>query len=59
MAKKINKTMFCPKCKSINVRKDLNVLLGAGAPQKWKCNNCGFMGYIFPQAIKCEENKRK
>jgi len=57
--KKMNKTTFCPKCKSIDVRKELNVLLVAGVPQKWICNNCGFIGYIFPQAIKCEKDERK
>jgi len=41
-------TTICPKCKSEDVRKEMNVLLAAGAPQKWICNKCGYNGYIFP-----------
>ena len=47
---------FCPKCKSTNVSKELNVLLAIGIPQEWKCNECGFTSFIFPER---ELNKRK
>lgn len=39
---------FCPKCKSTDVEKIIDILLTAGAPQKWKCNNCGFYNFEFP-----------
>lgn len=41
--------MFCPRCKSIDVRKELGVLLAIGAPQAWVCNKCGYAGDIFPE----------
>ncbi len=49
---KANKIMFCPKCKSTNVQKEITFMLMFGVTQEWKCNNCGFKGYIFPQVIK-------
>jgi len=44
---------ICLKCKSENVKKEMNVLLAVGVPQKWKCNNCGFISFMFP----IKENK--
>ena len=41
--------IFCPKCKSVNVGKELNVLLVLGVPQQWVCYDCGFMSFIFPE----------
>ena len=43
------KKIFCPKCKSENVRKEMSILLVFGAPQKWVCNKCGYYGHIFPE----------
>jgi len=40
---------FCPKCESEDVKKEMNVLLAAGAPQKWICNVCGFYAPEFPE----------
>lgn len=56
---KPDKIMFCPKCKSPNVQKEITFMLIFGATQEWKCNNCGFKGYIFPQATKIQYNKNK
>ncbi len=50
---------ICPKCKSTNVRKDLNVLLAMGVPQNWICNKCGYYGYIFPEKDIKTKNKKK
>ena len=47
--KKKIKTMFCPKCESIDVEKEMTMTLILGIPQEWKCNKCGFKGYIFPE----------
>lgn len=47
---------FCPKCKSENVRKELNVLLVAGVPQNWICENCGFHNFEFPIKEKLNKN---
>ena len=43
------KAMFCPKCKSINVQKDITASVALGAPQEWVCNECGFRGSLFPE----------
>jgi len=40
---------FCPKCESTNVGMRLNILLAVGVPQEWKCNDCGYSGFIFPE----------
>ena len=41
--------MVCPKCKSTNVRKEMNALLSLGAPQNWICNDCGYSNIVFPE----------
>lgn len=51
--------MFCPKCKSTNVGKELNVLLVMGVPQQWKCYDCGFMSFIFPELNEETEKTNK
>ncbi len=43
-----NKT-FCPRCKSINVKKDITASLAVGVPQNWICNDCGYSNLIFPE----------
>ena len=40
---------FCPKCKSIDVRAEMGILLAVGVPPKWICNKCGYNGFIFPE----------
>jgi len=40
---------FCPKCKSTNVRKKMGALLTRGVPQEWRCNDCGYSSFIFPE----------
>ena len=48
--------MFCPRCKSFDVAKELTTSMIWGSPQKWKCNNCGYENYLFPEM---EEIKNK
>ena len=58
MKAKNKKIMFCPKCKSINIRKRLTLFLMFGAPQEWICQECGFKGHIFPEKeIKLQRKK--
>ncbi len=40
---------FCPKCKSTNVKSEMAVSIIYGAPQKWRCDDCGFSGFLFPE----------
>ena len=51
------KVKFCPKCKSSNIEKELNVLLAVGAPQKWICKECGYYGLMFPEINEKNINK--
>ena len=46
---------FCPKCESTNVGMRLNILLAVGVPQEWKCNECGYSGFIFPELEEVKE----
>jgi len=55
----MNEKRFCPKCKSENVRKEMNILLALGAPQKWVCNKCGYHGHMFPIKEKLKNIKKK
>lgn len=55
---KIKGLRFCPKCKSTNIRKEFNIFLIFGAPQKWRCQDCGFTGYLFPEKLKKRERKK-
>ncbi len=41
--------VFCPRCKSYNIKKEITASAAIGAPQEWVCNNCDFRGYIFPK----------
>ena len=50
---------FCPKCKSTNVERVIDFMLIFGAPQKWKCNNCGFYNVEFPTKEKINKNIKK
>lgn len=48
----------CPKCKSINVNIKMDASSAFGAPQKWKCNDCGFESFaIFPEEEINEKQK--
>ena len=38
---------FCPKCESINVKKNVKSTL-FGTDDKWVCNECGYEAIIFP-----------
>lgn len=53
---KEEKFVFCPRCKSTNVSGDINILIIMGAPQGWKCNDCGYKAIIFPEAVREELN---
>ena len=44
-------------CKSFDVSKELTVTLTLGIPQRWKCNNCGYVNYIFPEAEEIKKIK--
>ncbi|MEK6840694.1 MAG: hypothetical protein AABX79_01945 [Nanoarchaeota archaeon] len=52
--------IFCPKCKSVNVKLDITASASLGAPQMWICNSCGYENYVFPkkQLIKKNINKK-
>ncbi len=53
----MKKIKYCPKCKSMNVKIDITAGAVFGAPQKWRCMNCGFESYaIFPDG---EVEKRR
>ena len=41
--------MFCPRCRSFNVKVEINASLALGAPQIWMCVDCGYSNYIFPE----------
>jgi len=47
--------MFCPKCKSTNVWREITVSLALGVPQKWICKDCGYSGFIFPELEKMKK----
>lgn len=50
---------ICPKCKSINVNINITPSAAFGAPQPWKCDDCGFQSYVgFPDVKKLEEEKK-
>ncbi len=53
------KKKFCPKCKSVNIEKELNVLLAVGVPQNWRCKECGYYGIVFPKADEKDISKIK
>ncbi len=40
---------FCPKCESENVNIDITATAVIGKPQMWRCNDCGYESYIFPE----------
>lgn len=49
-AEKIKKIRVCPKCGSIRVKINITPSAAFGAPQKWRCTECGFESYfIFPE----------
>ena len=50
--------MFCPKCRSINVKVNITASLVLEAPQVYLCNNCGYQNYLFPKLTKLKENKK-
>lgn len=49
--------MFCPKCKSFNVKKEITASLALGAPQNWICNDCGYTNMLFPE-LKTKNSKK-
>ncbi len=53
---KSKKIKFCPKCGSDKVVKKIYGSLALGAPQPWKCEECGFESDIFPEI---DKNKLK
>ena len=43
------KKRFCPKCKSKNIRRDMDAITGAlGSLADWKCDDCGYKAAEFP-----------
>ena len=46
------KTKICPKCKSTDISLNIQTSAAYGAPQMWRCNNCGFESYAFPEIEK-------
>jgi len=55
---KLNKgKIFCPRCKSFDVKKEITASLAFGVPQNWICNNCGFLNMIFPELKKLKSKK--
>ena len=50
---------FCPKCKSEDVKININASASLGVPQMWKCNKCGFQNYLFPTKEKIKAKGRK
>jgi len=55
---KMKKLMFCPKCKSVDVKKNITASIVFGAPQMYECEKCGFKGYIFPE-VEIKKQKKK
>lgn len=55
MEKKKEKPKYariCPKCKSLDIVQEtpgvsLNIIFGM--PTQYKCKNCGFTSYVFPE----------
>lgn len=52
-----NKIRICPKCKSKNIKINMNVSTAWGAPQPYKCENCGFESYLILEKNKKESKK--
>ena len=50
------KKKFCPKCKSTNIEIKMTPITSKGAPAVQECQDCGFIGYMFPEK---EINKKK
>jgi len=54
-----NKIKVCPKCKSTNINLNITTSASYGAPQTYKCENCGFESYIISEKDKKKsKNKR-
>ena len=49
MILKMEEQIFCPKCKSKDVKINITASLALGAPQMYICNNCGYQNYLFPK----------
>ena len=43
----------CPVCKSINVSPDLSIpaAVAYGALYNYRCNECGYVGLVFPEVL--------
>ncbi len=51
---------YCPRCKSTDVGIAIGPSAVLGAPQQWRCNNCGFEAFaIFPEKEVEEEKENK
>lgn len=56
---KKKKIRYCPACDSINVNIAIGPSAVLGAPQQWRCNNCGFEAFaIFPEKEVGEEKEK-
>lgn len=50
---------ICPKCRSLNIRTKWQSLWFFGFPATFKCLDCGFTSYIFPEMELNEKNVKK
>lgn len=40
---------ICPKCRSLNVGMRWQSMWFFGMPASFRCMDCGFTGYVFPE----------
>lgn len=53
------KIRYCPKCKSTDVKINITASAVFGAPQKWRCMECGYESdSIFPEKEIQEKKKQ-
>jgi hypothetical protein len=49
----------CPNCGSRNIRVEMTPSIAFGAPSQYRCENCEFMSYIFPDVEREKAKKIK
>jgi len=52
----MDEQIFCPKCRSIDVKINITPSATLGAPQEYVCNDCGYQSYLFPKIKKINKN---
>ena len=50
---------FCPQCNGKDVEINMSTGIIFGMPQMWRCNDCGYQGYVFPEMDLEEESKKE